>query len=253
MKMHVLSGGCLRMRRSIFVPEAERGETIDLPVSCYLLRHAQGNVLFDTGCHPDVATSAAGRWGAAVKSMQPVMAPDDNVIASLAAVGLRPDDIDVVVNSHLHTDHCGCNGFFGRASFVAHADEVATAADPAQEGKGYYRADWGVPGGYDTMTRERDLFGDGRIVLVPLPGHSHGTIAGLVTLDRAGRFLLAADVVSLRENLDRETVPRNTWDAAAFVRSLAEVRRIEASGATVVCGHDAAQLRTLRQGIQAYD
>ena len=52
MKMHALSGGRVRMRKSVYVPDADRSETIELPVSCFLLRHAQGNVLFDTGCHP---------------------------------------------------------------------------------------------------------------------------------------------------------------------------------------------------------
>lgn len=63
MKMHVLNGGRLRMRKSVYLPEAERSETIDLPVACMLFRHGQGNVLFDTGCHPQVVDDAAARWG----------------------------------------------------------------------------------------------------------------------------------------------------------------------------------------------
>jgi hypothetical protein len=63
MKMHILNGGRLRMRESVYLPEAARTETIDLPVACILLRHAHGNVLFDTGCHPDTADDASGRWG----------------------------------------------------------------------------------------------------------------------------------------------------------------------------------------------
>ena len=64
MKMHALSGGRVRMRKSVYVPDAERSETIELPVSCFLLRHPQGNVLFDTGCHPSVAENPR-RAGAA--------------------------------------------------------------------------------------------------------------------------------------------------------------------------------------------
>ena len=52
MKMHCLSGGRVRMRKSVYVPDADRSEMIEMPVSCMLLRHPQGNVLFDTGCHP---------------------------------------------------------------------------------------------------------------------------------------------------------------------------------------------------------
>ena len=55
MRMHLLSGGRLRMRRSVFYPAAARDETVELPVVCALLRHTQGNVLFDTGCNPQAA------------------------------------------------------------------------------------------------------------------------------------------------------------------------------------------------------
>ncbi len=64
MKMHMLPGGRLRTRRSTYIPDAAEGETIELPVSCALLRHAQGNVLFDTGCHPQVADDRGKRAGA---------------------------------------------------------------------------------------------------------------------------------------------------------------------------------------------
>ena len=75
MKMHLLPCGRLRMRKSIFLPAAGRGETIELPVSSGLLRHPQGNVLFDTGCHPAVPEDPEGRWGALAKLMVPIMQP----------------------------------------------------------------------------------------------------------------------------------------------------------------------------------
>src|SRR5487761_2429918 len=56
MKLHVLPAGRLRMRESIFRPEAPREALIDLPVGAFLIRHPQGNLLFDTGCHPSVVT-----------------------------------------------------------------------------------------------------------------------------------------------------------------------------------------------------
>ena len=77
---------------------------------------------------------------------------------------------------------------------------------------------------------ERDVFGDGRIVLLPLPGHTPGTTGALVSLDKSGTFLLASDTVSLRSTLDTGVMPKNTWNADALVKSLAEVRRIEAAG-----------------------
>ena len=120
------------------MPNADRSETFDVPVSCVLLRHSQGNVLFDTGCHPAVAENAEAHWGGLAKIMTPVMRPGRQRRLPLSAtIGVACDDIDVVVCSHLHADHCGCNTFFKRASFVIHATEVAAARAPDAEAAGY--------------------------------------------------------------------------------------------------------------------
>ena len=252
MKMHALSGGRVRMRRSVYVPDAERSETIELPVSCFLLRHAQGNVLFDTGCHPSAAEDPVGRWGGMAKIMTPIMPPGENVLTGLAAIGFSADDVDVVVCSHLHPDHCGCNAFFPRATVIVHEKEVAAARAPNAEPMGYLAAEWDF-GAFDLLNGQRDVFGDGRIVLLPLPGHTPGSTGALVQLERDGTFLLAADTVSLRVTLDSGVLPRNIQSADALMKSLAEIRAIEARGATVLCGHDAAQWDTLRKGADFYD
>jgi len=253
MKLHILSGGRVRMRKHIYVPEASRDEMIELPVSCFLLRHPQGNILFDSGCHPAVTTDAEARWGALAKYVVPIGKPEENLIDDLGGVGLSLADIDAVVNSHLHPDHCGCNEFFKQATMIVHARELDAVQEPGAEARGYVRADWDHPRRMDILERERDLFGDGRIVLLPLPGHTPGMTGLLATLDRSGAMLLASDAVSLRIHLDRDVVPKNTWNTDLFRRSMGEIRRIERSGAAVICGHDLAQWRTLRRGAGGYD
>jgi N-acyl homoserine lactone hydrolase len=253
MKMHLLSGGRLRIRKSTYIPAAERSETVELSVPCVLLRHAQGNVLFDTGCHPSVATAAEARWGALAKSVVPIMTEDDNVLRGLACVSLDPDDIDLVICSHLHMDHCGCNAFFKRATLIVHARELEAARAPNAEIQGYVRTEWDHPMPIDAVSGDRDVFGDGRIVLLYLPGHTPGTMSAMIQLDRTGTVLLASDTVSVRETLDDGIVPRNTWNADALLKSLAEIKRIAVGGATVFYGHDARQWQTLRKGAEAYD
>jgi len=90
-------------------------------------------------------------------------------------------------------------------------------------------------------------------VLLPLPGHTPGTSGALVNLERAGPHLLASDTAALRVVLERELNPRNNWNGEAALQSLAEIRRIEAGGATVVFGHDEAQWDTLKKGAEFYD
>ena len=249
MKMHCLSGGRVRMRKSVYMPDADRSETIELPVSCMLLRHPQGNVLFDTGCHPSVAGESAARWGGMAKFMTPIMPPGDNVLTGLSCVGLSPDDIDVVVCSHLHPDHCGCNAFFKRATVIVHAKEIAAARAPNAERDGLPRGRMGFRHVRCSSSGERDVFGDGRIVLIPLPGHTPGSIGALVALEKSRhvparrRHREPARDARPRHRAAQHAGPRRRW-----LKSCEEIRRIEARGATVLCGHDDAQWQTLRKG-----
>ncbi len=253
MKLNLLAAGRLRMKKSIYIPGADRAEMIDLPVSSALIRHKQGNVLFDTGCHPSVVDNAEGRWGPLAKVMKPLMTTDETLLPSLACVGLGPDDIDIVVNSHFHPDHCGCNQFFTKATILAHAREVEAAKAPGAETAGYLRLDWDTGQSIETVNGEKDLFGDASVVLLPLPGHTPGSLGALVNLDRDGPFLLASDSVSLRQHLDTDIAPRNTWSIEEQLKTYAEVRRIEKSGATVICGHDDQQWQSLRKGTEGYE
>ncbi len=253
MKMNILSGGTLRMRKHIFVPDANREENIELPVSCVLLRHAQGNVLFDTGCHPKVADEPEDRWGDLAKFMVPLHKPGEGLLGELKTVGLNADDIDLVINSHLHCDHCGCNEYFKNATFIVHEKELEAAAQSDSDRNGYFPADWDHPMPVDALSGQRDVFNDGRIVLLPLPGHTPGMTGALVGLDASGEFLLASDAVSVRESFDRDISPKNTWNQDLLLGSYQEMRKIEKSGATVVCGHDMDQWRQLKTGVEAYE
>src|SRR6516164_10877357 len=210
MKLQFVSAGRLRLKKSIYDRAAERTETFEAPVSSALIRHRQGNVLFDSGCHPSVVEHGEERWGSLLKVMTPVMSAQDTLLPNLACVGLGPDDIDIVVNSHFHPDHCGCNQFFRKATILAHARELEAAKAPGAEAVGYLRADWDYGQPIETVNGEKNLFGDSSVVLVPLPGHTPGSLGALVSLDRDGEFLLASDAVSLRRNLDADTPPRNT-------------------------------------------
>ena len=253
MKLNFLPAGRLRMKKSIYLPGADRSETIDLPVSSALIRHKQGNVLFDTGCHPSVVDDAEGRWGPLAKVMRPMMTASETLLPALACTGLAPDDIDIVVNSHFHPDHCGCNQFFRKATMIAHAKEIEAAKAEGAEAAGYLKADWDTGQPIEPVSGEKDLFGDSSVVLVPLPGHTPGTLGALVGLARDGQFLLASDAVSLRQNLDADAAPRNTWNVERQLKTFEEVRRIEKGGATVICGHDDRQWQSLRKGSEGYE
>jgi N-acyl homoserine lactone hydrolase len=252
MKMHLLSGGRLRMRRSTYYPGAAREETMEMPVSCALLKHPQGLVLFDTGCHPSVITDAEGRWGSLSRFMTPIFAEPDTLISQLPLAGVVPEDIDVVVCSHLHPDHCGCNVFFPNATVMAQAAELAAATAENAAGQGYLPVEWETPARIEVIDGTRDLFGDGRITLLHMPGHTPGMMVAHVVTDRDGAFVLASDAIAVMAHLEHHYTPKNTWNINMAMASIDEIERLRQAGAKVLCGHDADQWASLRTGAEFY-
>lgn len=252
MKMHLLSGGRLRMRRSVYYPDAGREEMLDLPVSCALLRHRQGLVLFDTGCHPSVATNAEARWGSLARLLPPIFAEQEAVVHQLPLAGVAAGDVDVVVCSHLHPDHCGCNVFFPKATVLAHAAEIAAARAENAAPRGYLAVKFEHPTPIAPVDDQHDLFGDGRITLLHVPGHTPGMMAAHVVLDRDGAFLLASDAVAVRAHLEQRFAPKNTWNVDQALQSIDAIARRQRSGATILFGHDAEQWASLRTGAEHY-
>ncbi|KJF70276.1 N-acyl homoserine lactonase family protein [Agrobacterium arsenijevicii] len=252
MKMHFLEGGRLRMRRSIYVSGAAKEETIELPVHATLMRHPQGNVLFDSGCSPEAAIDPVARWGGLSKVMTPIFSPEQTVVRQLKILALEPEDIDVVICSHLHPDHCGCNAYFRRATILCHEAETQAAKADGAENLGYLRKEWEQPQGFQTFNAEHDVFGDGRIVLLPMPGHTPGMTVARIDLAMDGAFILASDAAPFQTNIESGVAPKNTWNVELAAEALVNLKALRARGATIISGHDDEQWQGLRKGTEFY-
>jgi len=253
MRMHLHSGGRLRMPRNVYYPGAGASEWFEMPVSCAMFKHRQGNVLFDTGCHPDAAINGEARWGQHALYSEPIFSPQDAVIGQLAATGITPEDIDLVVCSQLHYDHCGCNAFFVRATVICHAKELEAARADDALAMGYIHHDWELNRIIQTVHGDHDVFGDGRLTLIPLPGHTLGSIGVHAVLDRSGAFLLASDAAPVEASLRQHYAPSNTVDVDLYLASLDIIGQYEREGAMVLFGHDDAQWQRVRKGRNSYD
>ena len=87
----------------------EGGEgDITVPIPVFLIEHAKGRALFDTGLHPDCQHDPAGRLGARLAGLFRIgFQPGEEVSARLEAIDRDPGTIDLVINSHFHFDHVG--------------------------------------------------------------------------------------------------------------------------------------------------
>ena len=240
LRVYALSCGSLEFEKQLFFPASAAGERIVAPVSSYLIVHPKGKLVFDTGIHCDALADPVARLGKRVASLFEIRSrADEGVVGQLAALGVRPEEIRTVVNSHFHFDHCGCNASFPRATFLVQRAELAAArADP----KRYNAKDWDLPLDYRECDGEHDIFSDGTLVLLPTPGHTPGHQSLWIRPGTGAQFVLTADACYTREHLEQTILPSNVHDAVQMTDSLAMLRGLrDRRGIELLYGHDAGQ------------
>jgi len=253
MKLYAFSCGLLRSRKNVYVPNMNKNEIIEAPMPVFLITHPRGNVLFDTGPHPDVFKDASARWGGIAKAMQPIGDEDSGVIAQLSRINLRPADITYVINSHFHCDHVGGNQFFSQSTFIVQKKEMESARSGKYDQSGYMRADWDHPLKYVEIDGEMDMFNDGRLILIPLPGHTPGHQIMLVRLEKDGSLILSGDIVPCIENYALLRPSRANVDdeeASNSIRKLHEL--VQNEKAFLFHGHDPHQWEKIRKAPEYY-
>ncbi|MBP1722784.1 MAG: N-acyl homoserine lactonase family protein [Deltaproteobacteria bacterium] len=253
MRLYALSCGLVRCRKNVFVPDAPREEIIAGPMPVFVILHPKGNVLFDTGPNPGVFQDALARWGGLAKAFEPLGNEGSGILAQLKTMGLRPEDIRYVVNSHLHFDHAGGNQFFPKSIFLVSRKEMEWAQRPENEGKGYFRADWDYPLIYREIEGFFDLYGDGRLTVIPLPGHTPGHQGLLVRLPKDGAMILSGDSVPCKENYRDFKIPRNHLDGEQARKTIQGLRDlVEKEKALLIHGHDPEQWKQILKAPEYY-
>jgi glyoxylase-like metal-dependent hydrolase (beta-lactamase superfamily II) len=250
-KIYALCCGYLEFDRQLFFPDVEHGTQMIIPVPSYLIVHPKGRVLLDTGMHPDALTDPVARLGKRIaKSYRLRCQREENVIDQLALLGLGPEDISHVINSHFHFDHCGCNAFFPRAQILVQQDEIQAARDALDKIDG---RDWNHPLDYRTVQGEHDIFGDGALVLLPTPGHSAGHQSLCVRTSAHEQIVFACDACYTREHLERKILPATAvWNADAQSDSLARLQSLsERKEVKLIYGHDLDQWQATPHAPQA--
>ncbi|MEU0271008.1 N-acyl homoserine lactonase family protein [Streptomyces sp. NPDC006307] len=161
------------------------------PVLAYLVRHEAGLLLFDTGL------------GAGDPEAEAHYRPRrKDLVAALAARGVTPDDIDIVVNCHLHFDHCGANPLLAGRPVLVQRGELATAR------AGGYTIDALVdfPGArYEELDGEAEVWPGVRVV--PTPGHTAGH-QSLVVSGSEGTTVLAGQAYDFASQFASDEMAR---------------------------------------------
>lgn len=239
MRVHMLVCGWLTSPLGAFMEGAE-GQ-IKAPVPAFLIEHPKGLVVFDTGLAQAVQTDPQGQLGPLLDIYKPDFRPGEDVAGRLASLGIDAAHIPLMINSHLHFDHCGGNALLPNATQIVQRREWDAMQDPdlaKKEGLRKKLADCGHA--RRLVDGEHDVFGDGTLMLVPTFGHSPGH-QSLRLRDANGETIFTADCCYFRRVLETLTLPPFGHDRAAQRDVLLKLRQMEANGARLIFGHDPDQ------------
>ena len=267
-KIHILRCGSVSLpsraaagdgkRPVSFAEEVFTGERgrVTLPVCAYLIEHPKGLVLVDTGFPR--AISPDGNYDAkAVRALlpahlaafyRPVVPPGQSIGEQLAALGIRPDALDAVLLTHFDPDHIGALCELRGAKRILGSEEerwwaVRTLYRLRQPQRLW--ADYPIEVFWFKGTElgprrwSYDLFGDGSVQLVSVPGHCDGLFAPLIT--SGGRFaLLTSDAAFSRRSWEELRIPGFGFNPVAQRKSLEWIREmsLRPGCAAVVASHD---------------
>jgi N-acyl homoserine lactone hydrolase len=206
-----------------------------LASSCYLIRHGDTVMIWDTGFSIDLKGKKQDLGGM-------VASLDRTLAEQLADGGLKPADVDVLGISHSHADHTG------QAKLMPAARLVIGKADfDAMKGKEDDPfGPWRKAGAPLTLTEaDLDVFGDGTVVAYFLPGHTPGHMALLVRL-KSGPVLLSGDVVHGHDTLAAKAVPTFNTDRAQSIASMERFEKLaKETGAKVIIQHEVQDIAKL--------
>jgi len=216
-----------------------KGQSYDIVMSCYLIKHGDEWLLWDTGL-PKKYLAGPLTEGSFTTTL------DRTIIDQLGDLGLRADDIKYVAVSHSHFDHSGQVDEFPNATLIIQRGEIDAMADVDKASAHYIDA--GLFSSHiagKALKRVRvvdgdvDLFGDGTLKIIQTPGHTPGSMALLLKLNNAGYYVLSGDQWHFTENYQRRQVPSWNYDHNGTIASGKKLDDVIAkTHATLVIQHE---------------
>lgn len=215
---------------------AYTGQSKVLTSSCYLIKHGDSYMLWDTGF-------AASFKGAKIDPKADFsVALDKTIVEQLAEIGVKPEQISLIGISHYHFDHIGqASAFPGAKLMIGKGDHDSLAATPPQNGADptALKHWFGGPGKSEAVSGDKDVFGDGSVVMIDLPGHTPGHHGLMVKLAGRGNILLSGDQAHFQENYDSDGVPGFNYNRADTIASFGRFKGLAKNlKATVIIQHE---------------
>lgn len=229
--LYLLHDGFFVLDKSLLVYLKYMGKPYDAALKPLLIRAERENILVDTG---------VGEIPGKYKRFYTIKRKaHENLRAQLSEHKLKPEDINVVINTHLHFDHCGNNELFKRARFFVHVDEWRYAHSPERFQMAAYIPELFDVNGLDYEFVHGKLEVADGVTIVPTPGHSIGHQSVVVRVGERN-YVYCGDASPLRENLEHRNIPGILYCSHKALKSIDKLRRIRR--ASYIYSHENEQL-----------
>jgi len=226
-------------------PGLNEGKSMNFVDSCYLIKHAQGWFLWDTGVADAVAAMPDGLAPADPKAV--LWRRPKTLAGELDRLGVKPADIKGMAVSHTHPDHIGNVELFPTTMlYVQKAEYEWPGANNAPR----FKAEHPIT----KLEGDRDIFGDGSVTILSTPGHTPGHQSLLVKLPKSGAIVLSGDAVHFTSNWEIRAVPSmnsNKEQTQASMQKIADTLAKEK--AQLWINHDKAQRDSLKMSPEFYE
>jgi 4-pyridoxolactonase len=246
-KVYLLDSGSLVIDRSNVLWNIDPGNPVRFPVYSVLIDHPEGLFLFDTGYDFEHVQRV-------LPFEEPIQQPSQTIPEQLKLCGYTPDDVRMLVNSHLHFDHVGGNRFITKAKTVLHSKELPQARNPEPfERFGYSDKQFDHPAArFDTI--EGDVEIAKGLQLFETPGHTIGHYSLLVQFEDRRPILFSFDAAYTHETLEREIQSSFHIDPVAGVRSIRRVKQLaQDHDAEIFVSHEMEAFETYKKAPDFYE
>jgi N-acyl homoserine lactone hydrolase len=226
-------------------PGVNEGKSMDFVDNCYLIKHQQGWVLWDTGIADAVAAMPNGLAPADPKAVH--WRRPKTLAVQLDQLGVKPSDIKAIAVSHTHPDHVGNVEMFPAVMlYVQKAEYEWPGANNAPRFKPEHPV--------TKLQGDHDIFGDGSVVILSTPGHTPGHQSLLVKLPNTGAVVLSGDAAHFKDNWENRRVPSINVDKDGTLASMQKISdTLTKEKAQLWINHDKTQRDSLKMAPEFYD
>lgn len=211
------------------------GQPGELAVMCYLIRHPEGDLVWDAGL-PDALNALPNGQS----NDSGVMTVPMTMVSQLETVGVTPDDIEYFSISHSHFDHVGNAGLFSNSTLLIQSVEREFMFGVGAE-TGIVTPELVEPlRDVKTVTFEQDydVFGDGSVVIVPAPGHTPGHSVLFLNLEETGPVYLSGDLYHIARSRPERIVPAFNFSIPQTLETMEVFEaRVAEQGARLIIQH----------------